>query len=431
MFDPLHKWLGIPPDQQPPDHYRLLGITRFESDTDVIHAAADKQLSFLHDFANGPQAAAAEELSNQISAARVTLVNPRKKAAYDLQLKSTLTAPPPTPPPTPPPVPQSPLVVVSDSRRPARHFRWQSVVGHVVSTVVFFILPAYLLYRHPRIKQIANRAMGREEIPKSVTVVREPAPVRQHPVVHEHRTVRPTEAYEPPVLGRSESSFFVGREDEETEAEQESISETVESPAEKLIHLKLDLNSTKWIMPLEDSFESGQYFVTTVADCPGTIELQPSSGELSTDRATRLAFDGASGLAIDLRLAVVGNPPALSVTGEWVCQMDRQSEADFSLKRLRNYEKYLAKQRTAAGTIQSFLNERNQLKLFIDSRGLKRLEAVNTAENRIKFIDSQMGALKRQAQHEQQFVEQFVAFKQRVNQIQDRSELVVRNVDQD
>ena len=25
-FDPLYKWLGIPPDEQPPHHYRLLGI---------------------------------------------------------------------------------------------------------------------------------------------------------------------------------------------------------------------------------------------------------------------------------------------------------------------------------------------------------------------------------------------------------------------
>ena len=27
-FDPYHKWLGIPPKQQPPDHYRLLGVER-------------------------------------------------------------------------------------------------------------------------------------------------------------------------------------------------------------------------------------------------------------------------------------------------------------------------------------------------------------------------------------------------------------------
>jgi hypothetical protein len=25
-FDPYHVWLGIPPHEQPPNHYRLLGI---------------------------------------------------------------------------------------------------------------------------------------------------------------------------------------------------------------------------------------------------------------------------------------------------------------------------------------------------------------------------------------------------------------------
>ena len=39
-FDPYHKWLGIPPEQQPASHYRLLGIAEFESDADVIDTAA-------------------------------------------------------------------------------------------------------------------------------------------------------------------------------------------------------------------------------------------------------------------------------------------------------------------------------------------------------------------------------------------------------
>lgn len=34
-FDPYHRWLGIPPKHQPADHYRLLGIDRFEDDPEV------------------------------------------------------------------------------------------------------------------------------------------------------------------------------------------------------------------------------------------------------------------------------------------------------------------------------------------------------------------------------------------------------------
>jgi hypothetical protein len=44
-FDPYHKWLGIPSREQPPNHYRLLGISLFESDPDVIDAAANRQMA--------------------------------------------------------------------------------------------------------------------------------------------------------------------------------------------------------------------------------------------------------------------------------------------------------------------------------------------------------------------------------------------------
>ena len=41
-FDPYHQWLSIPPKDQPPDHYRLLGLARFEGDAGpqdkVLHA---------------------------------------------------------------------------------------------------------------------------------------------------------------------------------------------------------------------------------------------------------------------------------------------------------------------------------------------------------------------------------------------------------
>ncbi len=39
-FDPYHQWLGIPPHEQPPHFYRLLGLQRFESDPIVIGNAA-------------------------------------------------------------------------------------------------------------------------------------------------------------------------------------------------------------------------------------------------------------------------------------------------------------------------------------------------------------------------------------------------------
>ena len=35
-FDPYYQWLAIPLKDQPPNHYRLLGVETFESNADVI-----------------------------------------------------------------------------------------------------------------------------------------------------------------------------------------------------------------------------------------------------------------------------------------------------------------------------------------------------------------------------------------------------------
>ncbi|MCH8045275.1 MAG: trypsin-like peptidase domain-containing protein [Planctomycetes bacterium] len=87
-FDPYHCWLGIPPENQPPDHYRLLGIEQFESDEPVIGAAADRQMQHVRSFQLGPRAALSQQLLNEIAAARVCLLNVEKKARYDQSLRA-------------------------------------------------------------------------------------------------------------------------------------------------------------------------------------------------------------------------------------------------------------------------------------------------------------------------------------------------------
>jgi len=91
-FDPYHKWLGIPPEEQPPTLYRLLGVAPFEGDPDVIHAAADGRMGFLKTFQTGANSAVAERLLNEVSRARICLVNPEKKTAYDNVLRSAKPA---------------------------------------------------------------------------------------------------------------------------------------------------------------------------------------------------------------------------------------------------------------------------------------------------------------------------------------------------
>src|SRR5688500_13890835 len=86
-FDPYYKWLGIPPREQPANHYRLLTINLFESDLQVIEAAADRQMAFLRTLQTSQHVQDAQKLLNEVSQARVCLLNVSKKAEYDAALR--------------------------------------------------------------------------------------------------------------------------------------------------------------------------------------------------------------------------------------------------------------------------------------------------------------------------------------------------------
>jgi hypothetical protein len=105
-LNPYHKWLGIPLKDQPPDHYRLLGVERFESDPDVIANAADQRMAHIKAIASGKNAPLSQQLLNELAAARVCLLNAQQKAQYDEWLGRHLPvgaghAGPPAPPETP------------------------------------------------------------------------------------------------------------------------------------------------------------------------------------------------------------------------------------------------------------------------------------------------------------------------------------------
>ena len=91
-FDPYHKWLGIPPEEQPPTHYRLLGLQAFESDTDAILAGVMRQSAHLKTYQLGQHAALTQKLLNEVSAAKVCLTDPQRRAAYDAQLRKEFNA---------------------------------------------------------------------------------------------------------------------------------------------------------------------------------------------------------------------------------------------------------------------------------------------------------------------------------------------------
>ena len=105
-FDPYHQWLGIPQKDQPANHYRLLGVSLFESDLGVIENAADRQMMHLRSMTLGKHGKLAQGLLNEISAAKVCLLSADRKQAYDNELRAdanplptpiTATATAPTP----------------------------------------------------------------------------------------------------------------------------------------------------------------------------------------------------------------------------------------------------------------------------------------------------------------------------------------------
>ncbi|WP_425617589.1 hypothetical protein NA78x_001270 [Anatilimnocola sp. NA78] len=128
-FDPYRVWLGIPKQQQPPHHYRLLGLEVFEPDLQVIQEAADRQIAHLKTKQTGKHVALSQILLQEVAVAAGCLLDNSEKAEYDQQLRKKLAplslvpaavAPQPVlPRQTVPPVPAPRVPAVQTKNSPA------------------------------------------------------------------------------------------------------------------------------------------------------------------------------------------------------------------------------------------------------------------------------------------------------------------------
>jgi pSer/pThr/pTyr-binding forkhead associated (FHA) protein len=91
--DFYHRWLGIPPQEQPISYYRLLGIPLFEDDLEVIANSADRQRSFVKRQSGNVKKfeALGQKILNEIEVARICLMNAEKRQAYNEQLRLRLS----------------------------------------------------------------------------------------------------------------------------------------------------------------------------------------------------------------------------------------------------------------------------------------------------------------------------------------------------
>jgi WD40 repeat protein len=98
MFDPYHKWLGIPKGQRPPTFYQLLGVAADEQDPEVIEEAAIRQTTHVRAYQTGPHATDCTRILKEIATARLTLLDPAKRKQYDEQLPKAGKVPGASPP---------------------------------------------------------------------------------------------------------------------------------------------------------------------------------------------------------------------------------------------------------------------------------------------------------------------------------------------
>jgi hypothetical protein len=89
-FDPYQAWLSIPAAEQPPNYYRLLGLTPFEDQWKVISAASDRQMEILQRHQSGETAALATQLLTEVAVAKICLLSRARKQSYDGQLRQQL-----------------------------------------------------------------------------------------------------------------------------------------------------------------------------------------------------------------------------------------------------------------------------------------------------------------------------------------------------
>ena len=144
-FDPYHRWLGIAPDQRPPDHYQLLGIPQFESDLEVIASAADRQMAHVRSFQAGKHAVTTQRVLNELAVARVCLLSPEQKAKYDSQLRSATSSGQ-----APRAEPAIALRIETKPRRPVRSPRpttlvWLGMIAGIVTGISATIFAVVML----------------------------------------------------------------------------------------------------------------------------------------------------------------------------------------------------------------------------------------------------------------------------------------------
>src|SRR5262245_61139954 len=123
-FDPYKAWLGIPMQERPLTHERLLGLSPQETDPAVIHAAAETLIRRVRGFIASVHAEEALALVGELASARDRLLDPTAKANDEARVVTPPEAQSATPsevqsitPPEAQPTPESPPAKITPTSR--------------------------------------------------------------------------------------------------------------------------------------------------------------------------------------------------------------------------------------------------------------------------------------------------------------------------
>jgi len=157
LFDPYHIWLGIPPAEQPADNYRLLGVSRFEANEEVITNAADQRVRHIRSMQTGKRQAESQKLLSEIAQAAATLLDPDKKRQYDagMAAKETLPSAPPPRQQVGPATPARPRATFLEMTGQQTPVKWLLIAGACTATVALFSVSVGIVWmRLHRAKEI-------------------------------------------------------------------------------------------------------------------------------------------------------------------------------------------------------------------------------------------------------------------------------------
>jgi hypothetical protein len=100
-IDPYAEWLSIGQDNRPITHYALMGFSQAEAagligrplterEAKRVEAAADRNMGFVRNYQNGKYSNLSQRILNELSAAKIALLDAQKKASYDATLGVSL-----------------------------------------------------------------------------------------------------------------------------------------------------------------------------------------------------------------------------------------------------------------------------------------------------------------------------------------------------